>query len=175
LNETRLVGADMGSPPKLAFFVAVWRPGRGRPASPATSLQHGGRVASGMLSVGLQPKNWQRAPPPLDRVNQMALSPWSCRDPPSRRLVALPNFGRCRTRSGRRQSIPGRAYEFTPRCPVSELRDTLRRPLTRTSETRGALATRMFLVPLFDLKFPIRARGNWYRNFKSAAQARSVR
>jgi hypothetical protein len=29
----------------------------------------------------------------------------------------------------------------------------------------------MFLVPLFDLKFLIRARGNWHRNFKSAALA----
>src|SRR5260370_22784709 len=47
LNETRLVGADMGSPPKLAFFVAVRPPGREAGASPAASLQHGGRGAGG--------------------------------------------------------------------------------------------------------------------------------
>src|SRR6267378_2817972 len=46
-NETRLVGADMGNPPKLAFFVAVQRPDRGRPAVRREAY----RIA-GMLPVG---------------------------------------------------------------------------------------------------------------------------
>jgi len=37
-------------------------------------------------------------------------------------------------------------------CPVSEVRDTLRHSLTRTSETKGT-SKHMILVPLFDLKF----------------------
>jgi hypothetical protein len=36
-------------PPKLGFFCYIPAAGQGKPASSPTSLQHGGRVASGLL------------------------------------------------------------------------------------------------------------------------------
>jgi len=54
--------------------------------------------------------------------------------------------------------------------PRSEVRDTLQRALTRTSETRGT-SNSIFLVPLFDLRFLTEFAASGVGTFKSAALA----
>src|SRR5262249_49108412 len=61
-------------------------------------------------------------------------------------------------------------WKGSSRCPVSEVRDTPQRALTRTSETKGH-------QPLYDssaafrFEVPNRVCCRWCRNFKSAALA----
>src|SRR5262249_58090790 len=56
-----------------------------------------------------------------------------------------------------------------PCCPASEVRDALQHPRDTNFGSKGATASFIMAVPLFDLKVLERACGRRCRTFKSAA------